>query len=378
MEGGALAPPSFCIPLHRIEMRLLRPILLGFVFTCSAAAFPLNAQSVQILRANVVESNLILEYELLGVPIYVEAEMQFSLRPSNSPADVVLRPLEKSKVWARPNRVQTVELSIPQSVSQYNAPNLHITLTPLAYRVQPAIVAGGSGFGAMALGFWTIAGLKFGQSKNAQDEETSLPLSKEARVALALGLTTGGLGAATLISWNRWNKKLHSRGWSIRPLTISLHPGTSEHVSVDRSKNLVNQPCVFELGGIPPTTGQTMQLIVDRSCTNCKSLSIPESKWLSLLSQSYSLAARNQELEQIVLKEQRLWLSNIVPEDWSRQVASISGAAFTTLLTCDCKSNAGVQMKIIDNRTGETIWTASGEGCLGDQFYQEVKLSLHP
>ena len=117
---------------------------------------------------------------------------------------------------------------------------------------------------------------------------------------------------------------------------------------------------------------------MDRSCSNCKSLAILESKWSSLLSQPYTLAARNQELEQSVLKEQKLWLSSIVPEEWGRQVGAISGAMFTTLITCDCKSNAGVEMKILDNRTGETVWSASGDGCLSDQFYQEVKLSLHP
>lgn len=364
--------------MNRFEMSFVRPLLFGFILFSSSAISSLNAQSVQILKAEVVGSSLLIEYELLQVPKYVEAEMQFSLRPSNSPSSVVLRPQDNSKGWARPNGPQSVELIIPQSVSQHEAPNLHITLTPLAYRVQPAIVAGGSGLGVLAAGMWTLSAARFVQSGNTSDVSEGERLRKAAGNALVVGLASAVLGTATLVSWNQWNRKLQYRGWSIRPITISLHPSTSEHVAVDQSKNLLNQPCVFELGGVPPSSGESMQLIVDRSCSNCKSLSIPESKWTSLLSQSYTLAARNQELEQTVLKEQRLWLSNIVPEDWSRQVGAISGASFTTLVTCECKSNAGVQMKIINNRTGETVWSASGDGCLADQFYQEVKLCLRP
>lgn len=379
-RGETLLFAPFHLPL-RVAMndRFVRCTLSG-VLVLSFLLLQAEglAQRIQITRAEVAGDQLHLEYELLNVPFYVEAEMEFSVRASNGSSDVVVRPSDKADGWARPNGVHVLDLVIPHAVMQRDAPNLHVTITPKAYRVIPAVPAAGGGLSALALGGWGMAGARFAQAGREANPDEAERLQSAAGALLVVGTVSGLVGGATIWSWKKWNDKLQSRRWSMRPITISLNRETSESVEVNRAVNLVGQPCVFDVGGTLPPAGSTLQLIVDRACTNCKSLSINESKWSAMLAGAYSITSRSKELEQTVLREQRLWLSDIVPETWSQQVGAISGADYTALLTCDCKSGAGVQLKFIDNRTGETLWTASGDACLSDQFFQEVRLVFHP
>jgi|GEM_PF-2891710 len=328
------------------------------------------AQELAIKDVQTDGQDVLVKCVLDGSKSHVETRLVAEQRWSRAEQALPIRLDGRQRVWITGGQEKTFRIPMLAPVLDSDGQNIVIRFDPGKSRVHVASRWITFGCGALAIGSRIHSRRLYDDYLNATEQADIDRHFHSAQSAQRTSLVAAGLTLGFGIAWKALADRLR---WSPRsPSTeISLRPTTGDfYVQAADS----DKPCLFSTKGSLPDTSHTAQIVVLQEDSQCGS---DRSKWKNVLTEVFDIVARDQALENIILKEQRLWLheGGIIADEWKNKVGELSGAQYTLLEHCTSQPQ-NAEFLIIDNTSGREIWQALGQQCSADRFAEEVRLQI--
>ena len=362
------------IPIHpaRLPMLTTPPSRCGLALLLLLRFLPtVCAQELAIIAVDTTENDVRVQCVLKGVPAHVETRLVAEQRWSGAEQALPIRLEGRQRVWLRGGQLKTFRIPKLPAVLGSDGQNMEIRFDLEKSRVHIASRWMTLGCGALAAGSRIHSRRAYDDYLSATDQSDIDRHFQSAQSAQRTSLVAGGLTLGLGVTWKaladrlRWSPPSPSTEISLRPTTGDWYDWAAES----------NTPCRFSTTGSLPDTLHTAQIVVLQEGALCSSDNVARSEWQSVFTESFDIVARDQALENAILKEQRLWLEGIIADEWQKKVGELAGGQYTLLGHCASRPQ-NAEFRIIDNVSGREIWQALGRQCSADRFAKEVRLQI--
>lgn len=331
----------------------------------------LAAQEVAVLAVDTIGEEIRIQCIVKGVAPHVQTRLALDRRWSGSTQSVPTRLDGRRHQWVPGEQVLTLTAPILDPVLGSDGQNLVLRIHPDRTRIHPVARWLTMGFGALSFASRQRSQRAYEGYLNATQPDAIEAEFQAAQSAHRTSVLSGGLTVGLLGTWAYLAHQLSRPGRA--PATeIALLPSSGDWIA---STDRLSTPCRFETSGRLPDSVQTAQIVVVQQGPRCPSTQAARSRWQSTFSEAFDIVARDRELEDVILQEQRLWLGGIISDEWQQKVGHLSGSQFTLLGQC-ASDPKDAELRIIDNVTGQLVWQAMGCDCDADRFAESVRLQI--